>query len=328
VAPEARATHWRVDPSGTADFTTIQAALDAGGRDTVLVEPGVYPETLQYNAATAPVVLFGLGGPAATRIQTIDADGAIDSHSIRGLTVSDDLNLDPSNAFDFAGCTFDGRVYSRADDGHPNFADCDFNERTAFIQYSAGGGFEDLRFQSAPLYVGPSGTGPNTLRRCTFKGPADTLVIAAAAGGENGVFFSDCHFDSAGYGVVYLPGVTSTSNGVLRCAFQDLDEAAIYFDDTASPPCDRYCAPLILSAYDSRFERCGRGIVWLTSVPGSVYMSADTLRSMRGDAITITPIINPSGPSIANLVLEGGSGHGLVVDVPPQYAYVRSLTAR
>jgi len=67
----AGATHWRVAPGGGGDFTTIQAALDMGGRDSVLVEPGVYPETLLYTPSTPSVVLIGIGGAAVTRIETL-----------------------------------------------------------------------------------------------------------------------------------------------------------------------------------------------------------------------------------------------------------------
>jgi pectin methylesterase-like acyl-CoA thioesterase len=65
LAPaDALATHWVVDQSGAGDFATIQEALDSywnglGRRESVLVMPGAYPESLVLNNA-GPNALIGV----------------------------------------------------------------------------------------------------------------------------------------------------------------------------------------------------------------------------------------------------------------------------
>jgi len=60
-----------------ADFATIQAALDAAvGGDTVLVDPGVYPENLNFHGKT--LTLRSRYGPTHTIVDGQDIDRVID----------------------------------------------------------------------------------------------------------------------------------------------------------------------------------------------------------------------------------------------------------
>jgi len=326
IAPRAQASHWRVDPSGSADFTTIQAALDAGGRDTVLVEPGEYAESLSYGPSTAPVVLAAVGGPLSTSIETIVASGA-QLQRVRDFTVLEALTLPPAARFSFDSCRFIGEVWADAggNSSTPHFNACTFLARTTLLQMV--GTFNGLTFRGAPLFVSSSGLGSLYLTGCDFSGPADTLVSADPTSGENGIFFTECRFDSAGEGIVYLPPFSdATSNGVTRCVFEDLDGTAIQYDDTgeACAPCPDQSPRL--SVTDSRIERSGGGIVWLTGNPSDVGLVADTLRAIDGDGVVLTPVSGGS-PPIHDLILEGGTGHGLWVRASPRNAFLTSLDA-
>ncbi len=313
----SHASHWRVGPD--ADFTTIQAALDACCVDSVLIAPGVYPESLQVGAYSP--VLLGLEGAAATRMETIRATSSASHWTICGLTLSADLSLPGAGSYGFRGCVFDGQVQVSAT---VSFVDCDFHDRTAINDQSSLSVFRDLRFHAAPLFVQPNATGPNGFSECTFEGPVDTLVTGGP--GEDGIWFGDCEFKNAGYGVVVLaPGygtVSPTSFG--HCSFQDLSSAAIYFDDTPWPtahqPGRHYVA-----VGSSRFDRCGQALVWRTCTPSEVGMQADTICSTLGEAITITPYFDPAWSGLRNLVIEGGKSHGVVVDISPNQPLMTSL---
>lgn len=328
LASPAAASHWRVDPLGGGDFTTIQAALDAGGRDTVLVEPGAYAETPTYGPATASVVLRAIGGPGQTSILTIATTGA-QPQRVEGLTLLQPLTLPVAAPFTFSDCAFADEVHADTGDNAttPHFDGCSFAARTTLR--GMVGTLTGLRFRAAPLFVSSSGLGSLQLVGCDFSGPADTLVSADPTSGENGIFFSECRFDSAGEGVVYLPPFyDGTSNGVTRCVFEDLEGIAIQYDDTGvvCDPCPDQ-SPRIHVA-QSRIERCGGGVVWMTGNPSVIGLAADTLRALSGNAVTITPILaGPGNPPIRDLILKGGTGHGLCVRIAPRNAHLTTLIA-
>jgi parallel beta-helix repeat protein len=85
------ATTWYVDDDGGADFTTIQAAIDAAAEgDTIIVKDGTYNENLE--VYTSNLVIQSENGRATTIIQAADPelDGIFilaDDITIDGFTV-------------------------------------------------------------------------------------------------------------------------------------------------------------------------------------------------------------------------------------------------
>ena len=68
------ATHYVVDAGGGGDFTTIQAAVNQRQvqfRDTILVWPGAYAETITLPTVALQAYLIGTGGAAVTSAQSI-----------------------------------------------------------------------------------------------------------------------------------------------------------------------------------------------------------------------------------------------------------------
>lgn len=103
-----------VDASGGADFTTIQAAVDAAcNGDTIVVRDGTYNESV---AVTKSLVIRSENGPGNTVVQGVTSDGAVfsveaDDTTISGLTLA---GTGSAGIFcgDHSGCTFSETVCS------------------------------------------------------------------------------------------------------------------------------------------------------------------------------------------------------------------------
>src|SRR5690349_21741869 len=69
AAPEARASHYYVDSGGGGDYGSIQPAINAvqsSPRDSILVGPGTYADTLTFNSSSTNLVIVSTGGASVT----------------------------------------------------------------------------------------------------------------------------------------------------------------------------------------------------------------------------------------------------------------------
>src|SRR5512145_935811 len=78
-AANAQARTWRVDPQGTGDAPTIQAAFDsASAGDEVLLAPGTYTRTAQGAPSGAPMATMKAGvavrGEAGAALTLLDGE--------------------------------------------------------------------------------------------------------------------------------------------------------------------------------------------------------------------------------------------------------------
>lgn len=95
VMPVVAATTWTVDDSGGADFTTIQAAVDAASEgDTISVRDGTYIENVNVNKR---LMIRSENGTDVTVVQAVDPDDHVfevtaDSVEINGFKVMGVVN--------------------------------------------------------------------------------------------------------------------------------------------------------------------------------------------------------------------------------------------
>ena len=177
AVPAGAVTHY-VDPNGSADFTSIQAAIDAANDyDEIEVAPGTYYEAIDFK--NKAVRLYSSGGPDVT---TIDGTGNYhvvqcvngeDTNTIlEGFTITGG-NANGIDAFNQGGgmynrdssptvknCTFTGNSAGYGggmlnDNSSPTITDCTFIDNTAT---DFGGGIEN--------YNG----GSPTVTNCLFSG--------------------------------------------------------------------------------------------------------------------------------------------------------------
>ncbi|MHC4335560.1 MAG: hypothetical protein ACYSUV_17685, partial [Planctomycetota bacterium] len=109
LAGPAGAVTYYVDPNGSADFTTIQAAIDdANDEDEIEVAPGTYPEAINFNGKA--VRLYSREGRDVTIIDANGIGGAYhavqcvsgeDANTIlEGFTITGgDANSVPPNGY-------------------------------------------------------------------------------------------------------------------------------------------------------------------------------------------------------------------------------------
>ncbi|WP_265581572.1 NosD domain-containing protein [Methanofollis aquaemaris] len=77
---------WYVDASGSADFTTIQAAVNAAGvGDTIIVRDGTYTEYVQVNKS---VILRTEHGSDSTGVHAVSSDHHVFDVTADGVTIS------------------------------------------------------------------------------------------------------------------------------------------------------------------------------------------------------------------------------------------------
>lgn len=324
--PEALASHWRVDNAGGADFTSIQAALDAGGRDSILVASGAYPETLRIDDVTGAVHLIGLAPRHSVSVLALSSSIHVGATvSIEGVRVLGQTIVEHARAVTFSGCAFASEVYSEASDQSANFFDCEFRGRTDLLNYNSYGAFQRLRFISAPLFVKTSQTGPSHFLDCSFIGPADTLVTVNLAAGENAVAFSRCQFESAGIGVAFMETSTNTAE-FTRCRFEFLSGTAIQYEELVHPTgCGDCLSPFGMVVDSCLFEYVGAGVHLKTWFPTRVRMRADTIRHVAGDGVRVRPGLLPPGGQFQSLLIEDCGGSGLVVERPVSYPQMMTL---
>ncbi len=321
LAGPAESRTYVVDPSGSGDFTTIQAAIDAVhpdlAPDTVIVHPADYPEHLYFPLSSAqvpgPSLLVSSGGAAVT--SALDATypsqyGWLSSYwwIVRGLTFHDPFTLSGySLGVRWEQCAFLDQVHAIDRQCNPgDFADCDFYAPASFEGYEGSPGFSALRFHHARL-TATRHCGPLQFHGCSFMGsPGDTLAV-----GYDEVGFSDCAFDSGSVGVL-SPG---PAEGALvdGCLFRHLQTAV------SVGPVSQYSSTFYIS--DCRFEACDRAVV---APGGPVAMVADTLVGL-GDA----PIQMALPASFDGLVCEDIDGAAIDITAPAgDTSHLRLLNSR
>ena len=149
-ATPALATRWTVDIGGSGDFTTIQAAIDQQAiefRDTILVMPGEYAETIFLPDVSQPLFLIGALGAAVTRANSVALVGQQfsydDTISVAGMTFSQAVSIfEGAERWSLHGCVFLGPVTAGTGGAASgaNLSDCDFFGRTSIYGYSVTAG--------------------------------------------------------------------------------------------------------------------------------------------------------------------------------------------
>lgn len=338
-ATPALATHYLVDINGSGDFTTIQAAIDeqlVNFRDTILVLPGQYAETLALPQPTSGArCIVGAGGAAQTGALSLTVpddtgQSSIGTYRIEGFTFSQDVTLEKHkwSRARIAHCTFLQRVTLSplGADSWPNLFDCDFYGRTK-LEWCLSV-WDSLRFHSAPLTIThASGAGSFILRDCSFEGPADTLVFMPWANQDYGGF-DRCTFTNALNGLVFGTDCHNIAFPVTSCVFRDLAHAGISYDDSTASWQGVRPADLVL--LDSRFERCGTAVHWVAQLPpesggGGVSMFRDTVVSSTGNGLVLGPAVG-SHRTITDCVIEGSGGDGALLLGRPPVSYLTFST--
>ncbi len=206
AGPAGAVTHY-VDPNGSADFTTIQAAIFAASDyDEIEVAPGTYDEAINFNDKA--VRLYSKYGPEVTTI-----DGTGNYHVV--LCVSGEDANTILEGFTITGGNANGLIFPdeqcgggmvNAYDSNPTIRNCIFNGNSAV----SGGGMVN-GYNSNP-----------TITNCTFSNN-----IADANGG--GMFNYDnssptvtnCifYFNDADYG----GGMSNVGSSptVTNCSFSE-----------------------------------------------------------------------------------------------------------
>jgi hypothetical protein len=315
----ASASHYVVDLNGGGDFTTIQAAVDAQAvefRDSILVMPGAYDEVLTLPPpGQGSLTLVGLEGPGSTLVQTIQAGDIPDGYGwadLEGLTFMEAVSLSGTalQGVSFRKCAFRGEVQlgREGDSSTPRLSECDFFSRTRL--QALYGTVRGLHFHGAPLYVTHNVGGTMYMVDCTFEGPADTLVYMPWAAESDPGFFSRCTFSGATNGLVYGGGAAG-GFAVSECAFNDLRNTAIFFEDSLEWGANY---PFPLDVVGSRFERCGTAVRWIghvsSGIAGASQLARDTILASTRNGIVLGP---GSLMHITDCLIEGSGGPGAIV---------------
>lgn len=305
----SRASCYVVNPDGSGDFTTIQAALDAwqngfGWRDSALVMPGDYPETIEFRE-WAPYFLVAASGPSATTVNSI-ATTSDYSTWVVGFTFTHDVLVHCSHST-FMNCVFQGSTNLGGDHPWGTLLDCTFHGRTWFGYVH--GEFRRLHFKGAPLHIAYLWDGSFAMNDCTFEGPCDTLVQVPGANSDF-VLFTNCRFSNARYGIVYGPA-KNTDMMARSCVFEDLSEAGVWMDDSTDwNTVDRNSSLGGADIRDSRFERCGTSAHWTYHRPSAfargLELVRDTIRASVRDGVEAEPCAG----AILYTIIEGSGGNG------------------
>lgn len=362
TVPQVAALTIVVDPSGAGDVTTIQAAFDRlpdpSGTDSIIVRAGSYEETVVVREREF-VALFVIApaGPSQTRVRDLHFDYPrtgipqvnFTEFVVRGFTLVEHLEtpLNSANRLRFVDCVFESGARSSTAlcNGTGNFQNCTFRGRVELYGHTGAGEFRDLRFERATLHVTTGSCGALGFRRCTFEGPRDTLVIAFSAG-DAFIRFSECRFENADHAIVVDPR-TSPDEGIVveESHFDDIGQPAIFYE--GRPVATSPLTSSGLRIVDSRFERCGGAVRWLTMAKHPLDLTRVTIvgtngpaiearaRSARldhvvvegagGDAVTIHRDPDRIGPSLGQFTVRdsrivGAAGSGLVVRDTSQLA--------
>jgi hypothetical protein len=307
LPPIAHATHYLVDSGGGGDYSTIQPAINAAQvapRDSIIVQPGAYPDTLTFGSGISTLVIQSTAGAAATSARAVRMQGGA-PRRIVGLTFIDGGSY---SGTDYWSCTFLGAIAMSPGGLSTSMHDCDFYGSAQFftggIANGSYAGIERCHFHSAPCQSGAGGSGPLQLIGCTFEGPGDPLLIG---GGDSfdPLFISGCTFSNA------RNGANCTAMTFYdHCVARDITGDAIA---ASCPGCDHGTSRRI-EVNGCRFERCGTAIRVGDNGSSRVALSADTVLACTHDAIVLTQAEGPSdGATIQGVIVDGAGGNGMDV---------------
>lgn len=309
----AHASRYVVDQGGGGDFTTLGAALvqqAIAPRDTVLLMPGSYPDSVVVPAqsSTLSFRILGAGGPTSNVVGYLSLPAAWRVR-FEGLTLDRAATSQgPDGRLGFVRCSFPNGLHLEFDWEYASeLVDCDFHARSSFRRAFGTARIDSLRFHGAPLTV-EWGYGAFRMTNCTFEGPADTLLYVERFYGYQDLFFlTSSSFRAAKRGVVAGPGRTFELS-VFRCTFTDLVDTGIWSANSWGS----------LSVTDSRFERCGSAVRWgdgsgwdyrAGSLETFSGFARDTILASTGDGL----VVGAGGlASLEDCVVDGNGGRGAV----------------
>ncbi len=307
----AHATHYLVDSAGGGDFTTIQGAVDAlasSPRDSILVRPGFYPESVLL-PASAYAALVAVAGPDSTTVHTIQSNGG---GSVSGFAF--DALHHQLQAMRYDRCLFlQGFEIAGAPTG-ATMTNSEVHGPSTSIGV-VGEGYVGVRFVNAPLFVATNGGGTTRFRNCTFSGGTDTLVVCRPASGDD-IGFRGCEFSDAAVGVAARPSLGGYV-GIASCSFHDLGGDAIC--TSGGGPYTPLNPAVELDMVDSRIERCGTGVRWTPGNDGRLSMVRDSVFDSRGDALVLS--VGEAAPGLDHVIVMRSGGHGCVIERRPPTLY-------
>ena len=347
IAHAANKLYLIVDAAGGQEFTSLQVAIDSlrarmvpgSTLDTIEVRAGWYDEdaVLPYNMPHGATI-YAPAGMSATRLRHLAWPYFPYPHMDQGFWTVDGLGIAQLVNAGGQG-QFVKWSHARFEQGYrgsapfdvspqPNMSDCEFQGRSliaGFSSYSPRPPFLRLHFIGAPLEFA-AGESRVELQDCTFEGPADTLVFAKPYPDGGGISFTSCRFERASYGVV-AQGSRSTYIGASRSAFLDLTVAGAWLDQPLDySPSGNY-SHLGWTSSDSRYERCGTAIHWLSGRSSYCGSTRDTITDCTADGLVLSLGTSTSTPLVQSIIQRCG-GNGLVVDIRRSYSGYASGVSR
>lgn len=310
---DALASRYVVDQGGGGDFTTLRAAFEqqaTAPRDTLLVMPGSYPDSVIVPAYSSSLdfSLIGAGGAASVVVGHVDFPAAWRVR-LEGLTLERGATSQgPDGRLGFVRCSFPSGLHLEFANWNPSeLVDCDFHARSSFRRAFGTARIDSLRFHGAPLTI-EWGYGGFRMTNCTFEGPADTLVyVENFYDPSEDIFFESCLFRDGRDGIVGGPGATFGLH-LARCTLTDLAGTGVRSAISWGS----------LDIRDSRFERCGSAIQWGDGSGWNPwardegvhsFLVRDTVLASTGDGLVLGA---GSLALLEDCVVDGNGGRGAV----------------
>ena len=212
-----------VDLNGGAEFTEIQAAIDAAADgDTVLVKPGEYVITESINFKGKPITLTSENGPEATTIRqsattvrvVVFESGETDATVLEGFSLRYSPDSSPALVGDDGGGDHHTQSGVYCMDSSPTLINCRISVQVP-IGSAGGTGFYGTGHSSPSLVdceiSGNSGVGvifDCTTRMCTGSTSSPKLIGCTISHNVGGGIYSNC-------------GDSSISLTITDCAVSD-----------------------------------------------------------------------------------------------------------
>ncbi len=210
-----------VDPNGSADFTSIQAAINDANLidDEIEVAPGTYNEAINFNGKA--VRLYSNSGPEMT---TIDASGL--NSSVVTCNSGEDVNTILEGFTITGGNAVSGGGMNNYNGSSPTVTNCTFSGNSASAY---GGGMNN------------TGSSP-TVVNCQFLGNSANTGGGMSNGDGSNPTVTNCTF-SGNVGVVSVGGMFNISSSpiVTNCIFSDNETngpGGGMYNDNSSPDVD------------------------------------------------------------------------------------------
>lgn len=314
-ATRASATHVTVRPDGSGDYATINAALVSpvyGARfDTLIAEPGLYDEIVKDDYGVGRVI-YGRAGAESTHVRGFEPTQVYYAPKVVGITIDTPYGCPPPTDWLWTTTcghwTWEHCVFSQGFDTYGNYTAptryCTFRGPTAFR------GFNDLAdctFESAPAFF-QNMIGYVMVVRCTFRGPADALVLAYPRD-ESGMHFEDCTFADADCAIRVTVGPPGQWLYAERCRFERIAGSALEYvrDEGGAPSGGKFD----LAMNHSVVSDVGQAVLARSSMMLGLSMVDDTISTTRGTAIDATLRYG----SFDGILMSGAGGDGIRVSV-------------